>query len=140
MVNFTYLENLKISWSVSRSRDTYGYNICRAFSPSLSHTFRTCGGGYDMIGTVIGDFIAAKFQNELQTMRCAAVPYGTTGHFKHPELYGLFFRADGSAYCDGACGVESMLKISNAMGLECQRTHDKKGRITGFIFSKTEGI
>lgn len=138
MAKYIYLENVQISWGVSRGRDTYGYNICRAYSPHLNKTFRTCGGGYDMQGTVIGQFIAEAFQQELQALKIESIPYAQTGHFKHPELYGLFFRANGTAYCDGACGIESMLRIVQALGLEYQRTYNKKGHTTGYIFSKLE--
>ena len=136
MAKYTYLENVQISWGVSRGRDTYGYNICRAYSPHLNKTFRTCGGGYDMIGTVIGEFLATAFQEELKAFHNEAVPYAQTKHYKHPEFYGMFFRPDGTAYCDGACGIESMLRIAKAIGLDYQRTYNKKGHTTGFIFSR----
>lgn len=42
------IKRLALSWSVSRGRDTYGYNICRLDDTSTGERFKCMGGGYDM--------------------------------------------------------------------------------------------
>jgi hypothetical protein len=49
--------HLNISWSVSRGQDTYGYNICRLDDTRTGKRYHLNGGGYDMIGTVLGDWL-----------------------------------------------------------------------------------
>ena len=127
--NYTYLA---LTWSTSRGRDTYGYNIARLDDTETGNRYRTCGGGYDMTGTVFGDWLAARHQDALKALHTESEPYAQTSRRKHPKLYGLFFRADGSAYCDGACGIESMIRIAEAIGLSVRRTHNRKGHTTGF--------
>lgn len=103
-------------WNVSKGRDTYGYNIC-----TLREGFKrnkiasTCGGGYDMKGTVLADFIKLHFENELK-------------HLNSKEFYGLSFwnpetkkqckrYRQGNKIClNGAYGFESMQAILNKIG------------------------
>ena len=114
---------LRIKWTTSRGRDTYGWNIVTLTDETTGKRFRANGGGYDMVGTVFGDWLAATFPEELQ--RWAD---GT------PDLdYGAFRRADGSVYLDGACGLEQMRQVGDALGLEVIRTHDRKGNTTGWL-------
>lgn len=134
------INHLSISWTTSRGRDTYGYNICRLDSRASGARYRTCGGGYDMIGTVFGDFLAAEHQDALRQLAAESVPYAQTSHRCHPELYGLFFRADGSAYCDGACGIESMRRIAEAIGLEVQWEGNKRGHTIGYFVCPREEV
>jgi len=130
------IEHIAISWSTSRGRDTYGYNICRADSRQSRTRYRTCGGGYDMIGTVMGDYFEAEHQQELRDL-CAKQdmkPY--VRDITHCSLYGMFQRADGSVYLDGACGIESIIRIIEACGYEVQREGNRKGHTIGFYVSK----
>lgn len=136
---------LEFKWSVSRGRDTEGYNIC-TLRDQFGKRLAACkGGGYDMRGTVLGDWIANTFQTELLAMahedgnnfdswfeegaRWERVPtdnpyrgganfYGATwNHYK-----------DGSerVTLDGACGIESMRKILRAIGLDIKWLHGTK--------------
>lgn len=141
------IDSVSISWGISRGRDTYGYNICRAVSRQTGKTYRTTGGGYDMVGTVIGDWFAAEYTNELSALVHANldgfVKYGASGSTLHnPAFYGLYIRANGSVYIDGACGVESVLKIIKACGFEHQRQYNPKTHskvTTGYLISKIVG-
>lgn len=71
--------SLQLTWSTSRGADTYGYNICtlRVHGERIAST---CGGGYDMTGTVLGDFIQEAFQRELVAMAT-----------DHPERFAAWF-------------------------------------------------
>lgn len=55
---------LEFRWTVSRGRDTYGYNICTLYADG-ARVARCNGGGYDMEGTVLGNFLAANFRDRL---------------------------------------------------------------------------
>ena len=57
-------KTLLFKWSISRGRDTYGYNICSLWIHERKEA-TTCGGGYDMKGTVLGEFIEKHYQDRL---------------------------------------------------------------------------
>jgi hypothetical protein len=132
------MDNVQISWAVSRGRDSYGYNICRADSYVLGQRFKTIGGGYDMIGTVIGQYIQHRFENELLKLVSDNQANLKPSHGEWLQLsnfYGLTFTPSKNLVSlDGACGIECMLKIAEALGLEVQRTHNRKGHTNGYIF------
>lgn len=52
-------------WTVSKAQDSYGYNICTLYVDG-DKVARTCGGGYDMVGTVFGNWIAKTFPDQLR--------------------------------------------------------------------------
>lgn len=117
----TNTNHLTISWSISKGRDTYGYNICRLDSYISGKRYRCMGGGYDMMGTVVGDFIQAEHQDKLQA------------HGNISDFYGARKREDGSISLDGACGLECMLSIAAAIGLTFKRLHNRKGHTVGYL-------
>lgn len=114
---------LRLKWTTSRGRDTYGWNILTLTDETTGQRFRTMGGGYDMAGTVFGDWLAASYAEELRAWAAStdSLDYGAT------------VRADGSVRLDGACGLESMRQIADALDLKVTRTHDRKGNTTGWI-------
>lgn len=120
---------LNLKWSRSKARDTYGYN--RLTGTTNSGKYVTCGGGYDMVGAVIGDWLTSEYQDELRTYAATLTrePLGVTKHFKFAECYGLFARADGSVYLDGARGQESMRRIAESAGLEMHYSYSKRGHL-----------
>lgn len=126
------INHLVMSWSVSRGRDTEGYNICRLDDRNNGKRYKCMGGGYDMVGTCFGDWLKDVYKAELQAAGSAV-----TG------LYGARVREDGSVSLDGACGLECMLEIAKAIGLEVEREYVKKGRnkgqTIGWYVSKAEG-
>ena len=136
---------LNISWSVSRGQDTYGYNICRLDDVRTGKRYRTCGGGYDMIGSVLGEWLEDRFQEELRAL-VADLPkqkYGGTSYMQiseeiNPKYYGLTISPDGKVCLDGACGVSSMQQIGRALGLNFQWLCNRKGHTTGYFISKEE--
>jgi len=81
---------LIIKWGTSRGRDTYGYNTC-----SLSengHRRAACnGGGYDMLGTVFGHWLASTYRERLNALPASAFP---------PQSH---WEPDHSAYICRAC-------------------------------------
>lgn len=64
---------LEFRWTVSRGRDTYGYNICTLYVDGRK-VARCNGGGYDMKGTCLGSFIAAAYADRLNGLRPEDMP------------------------------------------------------------------
>lgn len=102
---------LTFKWTVSRGRNTYGYNICSLYVNGTKVS--TCnGGGYDMQGTCFGDWIEKEFQEDIKNL-------------DPKEFYGLMY-FDGKMIVDGACGMSSILKIVDKLGYSVVRIPDKK--------------
>ena len=113
------INHLSLSWSVSKGQYTYGYNICRLDDRNNGHRFRTIGGGYDMIGTVFGEWLQHYYQSELIKI-------------KDGDFYGMTYRADkNQVVLDGACGIDCMMRIADAIGLDVQRDYIATGRRRG---------
>ena len=68
--------NLKYRWTQSKARDSYGYNICTLLVDG-ERVARCNGGGYDMTGTSLGQWVEGKFRKELLELK--------------EEFYGLKF-------------------------------------------------
>lgn len=131
---------LALSWSTSRGQDTYGYNIARLDVRSTDQRFKCMGGGYDMVGTVVGEWIEATYQDRLKALR----PHRMWNKDDHTDvrcdlpdlLYGLthYVTREGryvKSKLDGACGIESMQRIAEALGISMSRTYVAKGRNRG---------
>lgn len=67
-------ESLTIKWGTSRGRDTYGYTTCTLRNKRGDKVAGCNGGGYDMRGTVIGNWVAATFPNELLALKPEDMP------------------------------------------------------------------
>lgn len=137
-MKYQYFSCLEMSWSVSRGRDTYGYNICRLDDSNTGKRYRCSGGGYDMQGTVFAQYLVDVWQNELQEFFKAnqkdLIP-AYTNRLKLEKYYGAFY--DGaSVTLDGACGLSCMINIAEAIGLEVHRTSNKKWHLAGFYIGK----
>lgn len=113
--------SLRLKWTTSRGRDTYGWNIVTLTDETTGRKYRANGGGYDMTGTVFASWLLDVARVEL-----LALPADV-------EFYGLRRHAGGGLSLDGACGLESMLTIARAIGADVTRTHDRKGNTTGWI-------
>lgn len=143
---------LEIKWSISRGRDTYGYNICSLYVYGQKIT--DCnGGGYDMIGTVIGELVTEIFKEELEKLSKGA---DLTNHhsdgreikFHNPkyggryesDCYGLYtsdHNGNRKVGINGACGESSVENILNAIGYDL-RWKDSKHRIITKLVTKEE--
>ena len=139
-----HIHHLRITWTTSRGRDTYGYNICRLDDSKTGKRYRTCGGGYDMIGTVFADWLQDTYQDKLmelvkQQMKDpnAFSQYGSlSGWVQFKELYGMIYKTTtGKVSLDGACGIESMRRIAEALGFEVQWEGNRKGHTIGYFVS-----
>lgn len=67
------MSTLEYRWTVSRARDTYGYNICTLYVDGRKAA--ACnGGGYDMKGTCLGNWIARTFKDRLLALKPEQMP------------------------------------------------------------------
>jgi hypothetical protein len=136
---------LSLSWSISRGRDTYGYNICRLDDHKTGKRYRCSGGGYDMQGSVLGEWLQNNYQDRLISLKdngpegkpvTVDCGYATPGYLKREDLYGLTFNPNGKATVDGACGVESVIKIAEACGISITSDWNRRAnRKNGFFVS-----
>lgn len=148
---------LALSWSISRGRDTYGYNICRLEAPAFQRQagvkvkakrYRCHGGGYDMTGTVVADWLCDRYRERLVVLARtrAHTFYDAQGmnprhENKRDELYGLVYYSEGTAggeraSMDGACGLSSVERVAAAIGVSLSQDYRPKGRgerLKGFM-------
>ena len=61
-------EILEFVWTVSKARDSYGYNIMTLYVNDKK-VAQCNGGGYDMKGTVLGQWIATTFKDQLLKLK-----------------------------------------------------------------------
>jgi hypothetical protein len=116
---------LSVKWSVSRGRDTYGYNIC-TIRDEDGKVYRCNGGGYDMQGTSFGMWMQDHYQDRLLKL-----PDETGIDNLQRKYYGLRKQMVGGmqrAHLDGACGMSSMEKIADGIGLKMVRDYDRADR------------
>lgn len=136
-----HTNHLALSWSISRGRDTYGYNICRLDSHDSGKRYRCMGGGYDMTGTVVADWLVAEHQDKLMKlvkneMSSVDGHDGDANYVSFPRFYGMTYVVNGGRVTvDGACGIESVRRIAEACGIELQRLSNRKCYTIGFIAS-----
>ena len=80
---------IEITWGVSKARDTLGYTTCSCKDISGKVVARCNGGGYDLRGTAIGDWMTSAFQEELNALPAKSFDRARNG--QGIELYGLRF-------------------------------------------------
>jgi hypothetical protein len=124
--------NIKLTWSISKAKDTYGYNRLTALDLETKKKYVTVGSGYDMVGYVIGNLVADKLQNYLGMLTPYYMVTHTNGLQKtnaSGAFYGLIFnQLTGKAIIDGACGLSSVIKIVEACGYQLKDGVNKKKR------------
>lgn len=142
-------KSLSVKWTSSKAQDTYGYNICTVINDGNGERFKCLGGGYDMLGTSLANFIQKEYQTEL--MQNSDKAYYLNGYpenimsVEKQGFYGMTFnKLKNSITLDGACGISSIERLINeVLGLTLERVHsrDRKGRIKdliGFYLYPTE--
>lgn len=151
---------LAFRWTTSRAADSYGYNICSLIIDGRK-VASTCGGGYDMQGTVLGQWINATFPAQLRALAIGRVvlaeAVGTArfydggndakvdvnGHTLY--LYGLnVWKAEGEnqpveVRCDGGTGLNQMTNVLKALGLKMVSVvRDRRGNTTAYHVTNAE--
>ncbi len=104
---------LSFKWTVSRGRYSYGYNICSLYVDGKK--VASCnGGGYDMKGTVLANWVESVFYEELKKLKPADF-YGLSIYNKNYKRLKQF-RPGARLVLDGACGFPSIERILQAIG------------------------
>jgi hypothetical protein len=141
---YNEIYNCEISWGTSRGVDTYGYNICRLKQDR--GLWRTIGGGYDMVGTVVGDWFTEVHQEALAALieshkdELVDCGYCVEGYLKIPAFYGLTVSPDGKISLDGACGINCMESVMKACGFEVEHVVNNEGHVTNYLIQKSETV
>lgn len=116
-------QTIEIKWGTSRGRDTYGYTTA-----TLYHQGRRIagcnGGGYDMRGTVVGNWIAYTFPDELRALK--------------PEQMEERFhwQPDRTRVCTGQCRKEYETALMHAIERgDRPRTYPQQVRLSEDAFT-----
>lgn len=114
------MKQLEIKWTISRGRDTYGYNILTLYDGDAKH--RANGGGYDMLGKVFGSWLMANYKEKIIALTPSAKAIKP---FESNEGYYGLFNYEGNFYLDGACGFNCMEEIAHAIGLTLKKIYSR---------------
>jgi len=133
-------EYLSVKWTTSKAGDTYGYNRVTLRDES-GHKYVVIGAvGYDMTGTVFAEWLTDTHQDELRAIAGRAHHTYVDGRpiANASGMYGMtaYVNSTGEVlhvYLDGACDLESVRRIAEALGVSARSTHDRKGNTTGFV-------
>lgn len=139
---------------ISRGQDTYGYAIVTLIDED-GKRFSTNGGGYDMLGAVMGDVLNHHYQDRLMKIHRRAESYvlkkkwcsrralrdnGEGGkciascpdHKKHSygvnAYYGDTMKDLKRVSIDGATGFSNVQSIAKRLGLEIVTHYERRGR------------
>lgn len=99
---------LQFKWTKSRALNTYGYNICSLWVNG--HKAASCrGGGYDMMGTVLADWLVKNFQLKLRER---------FNKESIKKFYGATLNEEtGAIFIDGACGISCVIDLAREIGI-----------------------
>lgn len=140
------IHTLTFKYTTSRGQDTYGYNICSLYIDGQKK-YSTCGGGYDMKGCVLGQYIKNNFYNDIIKLDGnigtgdSGGYYGLSYYLKTDEkLENIKSYQEGCRVSlDGMCGFRSMEVILNAIGYGIEYMYsDKHGDISVYRLYKTQ--
>ncbi len=127
---------LRIKRSLSRGRDTYGWNLVSIKDVKTGKFYRACGGGYDMLGAAMGEWLNDTYKEELKTIAHKAMATFSNktglihrkdafkgGHYDRDMVfygtYAYFDDAGGleKVVIDGACGQSEVIALAQEIGL-----------------------
>ena len=116
-------DTVLFTYGVSRGRDTYGYNMV-TLSSNTGKRFRAMGGGYDMHGQVMGEYV--QFNESPDRLRAVADADDTLPVTVTP---------DDKVIVLGASDLTSVMRLMRALGWEVSaiRSFDRKGRVKAII-------
>lgn len=118
------MKSLFIKWSISKARETYGWNICTL--QDNDKKYKTNGGGYDMLGTVFAQWLWSNYKDVIISK---ILPL-------KQEFYG-FYDMNGKQWIDDACGFDCMKKIAEAIGLTV-RCFYQKGDLNNIVILEND--
>lgn len=132
-----HMNALRITWTVSRGRETEGWNIC-TITDENGKKYRTCGGGYDMQGTVFANWLWDNYRDRI-IKTCRPIDYDQEDYREqyHNADYG-FFTKGGKFWLDGGCGMSSITSIAKKIGLKVRTHWNERKKCTDLITIEEE--
>lgn len=132
------IKHLTLTSSISRAQDSYGYNRLTLTDTTTGKKYACVGGGYDMTGTVFAEWMQDNYQSELLAIADKAYYVYDSKTLSHNPLHQTYYGMTKHIHknfvsLDGACGLECMLIIAQAIGLDVQRQVNSKGQLIGFL-------
>ena len=144
---------LTFKWTVSRGRDTYGYDICSLYVDDKK--VASCnGGGYDMQGTCLANWLQNNYQDRLLKRFADEInsiedkdykkntSTGEKWFYKSLSFYGGHIIENKGGFkisLDGAYGFSSIEKIANEIGIFLQwNTASNKDKNKTYYLAKIE--
>ena len=124
---------LEVIYGTSRGQDTYGWNIV-SLRDNWEHKkrYRTCGGGYDMLGTVFAYWLQENYMDRIKA-KLKPIDYDVENTDRQVREYG-FFKKGESYWLDGACGFDCLKSIAIKVGLEVRSNYNQRRKCTDYIF------
>lgn len=139
MNTMTTTHTLKITHGTSRARDTYGYPTV-TLTDQHGRKFKCMGGGYDLFGTVLAEWLTAAYPERTAELADAAYYTSVPGEgtrVNEDGLYGVH-HSGGRVWLDGAVGQLTIERLAkDHYGLTVKATLDSRGHTTGWTV--TEG-
>lgn len=122
---------LTIGYGISRGINTQGWTIV-TLKDQRGKRYSTCGGGYDMQGTVFAEYLE---KNHFDKIKAMVKPYNRHSQWREGE-YGFEYY-EGAYWLDGGCGIDSMINIARLAGLEVKQIRSGK-KFLGYMISQEE--
>ena len=113
------MTTLTIYRRTSRGKYTYGFPIVGIIDENTGARHRTIGGGYDMVGTVIGMWLNKNYSDRLQNVDSSE------------------FSAVNNGVVNGVCGRATIYKIANTIGLKMVETWNERGKMVSVTVTDT---
>ena len=136
MHTMTKTHQLKITHGTSRARDTEGYPTV-TLTDEQGRRFKCMGGGYDMFGTVLAQWLTATYPE--RTAELAPRAYYEfregSGTIVHKDgRYGVYHDAtEGRVWIDGAVGESTVQRLArDHFGLTVRNLTNGKGHTIGY--------
>lgn len=133
---------LLLSTGTSRAKDSCGQRVVRLKQCGNSRSYSAAGGGYDLVGSALAQWLQAELQGCLRALPDSVIHYlhtdenGSYTKKGYAAIYGTS-RRGGITSIEGACGLESVFKVFEAIGINIEKIPDGKGSPLGFrIWSK----
>lgn len=139
-LDLTDVRDLPLTVGTSRGRDTYGYTTVSLLDTATGKRYRCNGGGYDMTGTVLADWLEDVHQDALQAIADQAAYDYRTKVRNDGGLYGMHVGGSGRVHVDGACGMSSVERIAKAIGVRISHRVGPRGRTLGFLATPASSV
>jgi len=118
--------DIYVKYGKSRARDSEGYPTCSLVESKgdmvVRKRFLTVGGGYDLFGTVLGEWVAKRFYDKLNKLTVGF--YGLKFHGTDGSRSDIPDESHRVPYIDGAVGDDQVKRIMRAMGIKIERLVD----------------